>query len=57
MTTRTEHQISQAALDALRDVDDAWFWELVATYGYCRPAAINPDQAWFWTRRWVTMEH
>ena len=56
MTARTEKQIDADALAAIKAADDARFWELAATYGYHRPAVIDPDQAWFWTRRWITME-
>jgi hypothetical protein len=56
MTTRTEKQIDAAALAAIKAADEARFWELAAVYGYHRPAVIDPDQAWFWTRAWVTGE-
>ena len=57
MTTPTERPISRDALAEISQVDDARFWELAALYGFRRrPAAIDLDQAWFRTRRWVTME-
>ena len=56
MTARTEKQIDADALAAIKAADDARFWELAATYGYHRPAVIDPDQAWFWTRSWITGE-
>jgi len=37
-------------------LDDAAFWKLAASWGFVRPAAIDPDQAWFWTRKWITGE-
>ena len=55
-TTTGQQQITQAAIDALRVVDDATFWREVAAYGYRRPERIDPDQAWFWKRTWVTGE-
>ena len=56
MTTWTEEQIDADALAAIKAADDARFWELAATYGYHRPAVIDPDQAWFWTRDWIAGE-
>ena len=56
MKVDTKQQVSRDALAELRDADDARFWELTASYGYRRPEAIDPDQAWFWTRRWITKE-
>ena len=56
MTARTEKQITDEALAALAELDDEAFWEAVAAYGYVRPEPIDPDQARFWTRRWVTGE-
>ena len=56
MKVDTKQQMSQDALAELRDADDARFWELAANYGYRRPEAIDPGQAWFWTRRWITKE-
>ena len=56
MKVDTKRQMSQDALAELRDADDARFWELAASYGYRRPEAIDPGQAWFWTRRWITKE-
>jgi hypothetical protein len=40
----------------LRRLDDAAFWEAAAVRGYVRPERVDPDQAWFWTREWVTGE-
>lgn len=56
MTARTHQVPTQTELAALANLDDASFWQTVATFGYDRPAAIDPDQAWFWTRTWVTKE-
>lgn len=50
MATRTTPPFDLAMLQA---ADDATFWELTAKCGYVRPTAIDPDQAWFWTREWV----
>ena len=47
MATRTKPPVDLATLQA---ADDATFWELAAKCGYERPAAIDPDQRWFWTR-------
>ena len=55
MTTRTE----QRPLGDMTDptiLDDEAFWELAASWGFVRPAVIDPDQAWFWTREWITGE-
>ena len=56
MTARTHQVPTQDELAALAGLDDATFWRTVADYGYVRPAAIDLDQAWFWTRSWVTKE-
>jgi len=56
MTARTHQVPTEDELAALAGLEDATFWETVAAYGYVRPAAIDPDQAWFWTRTWVTKE-
>jgi hypothetical protein len=53
MATRTKPPVDLATLQA---ADDATFWELAAKCGYARPAEIDPDQAWFWTRDWITGE-
>jgi hypothetical protein len=55
-TTGQQRQLTQVAIEALRAVDDATFWREVAAYGYRRPEGINPDQAWFWKRTWITGE-
>lgn len=51
MATRTKPPVD---LETLQAADDATFWELAAKCGYVRPAEIDPDQAWFWTRDWIT---
>lgn len=56
MTAPIRQQLTREVLDALADADDATFWEILARHGYHRPEAIDPDQAWFWTRQWVTGE-
>ncbi len=51
MATRTKPPID---LETLRAADDQTIWKLAARCGYVRPAEIDPDQAWFWTREWIT---
>ncbi|MBA2278116.1 MAG: hypothetical protein H0W06_10170 [Chloroflexia bacterium] len=53
MATQTKPPVD---LETLRSADDATFWTLAAMCGYIRPAAIDPDQGWFWTRSWITGE-
>lgn len=53
MATQTKPPVALATLQA---ADDAAFWQLAAKCGYVRPAEIDPDQAWFWTRDWITGE-
>lgn len=53
MATSTKPPVDLATLQA---ADDATFWELAAKCGYVRPAEIDPDQRWFWTRDWITGE-
>lgn len=53
MATGTKPPVDLATLQA---ADDETFWQLAATCGYVRPAEIDPDQAWFWTRDWITGE-
>ncbi|MGH2558007.1 MAG: hypothetical protein ACRDJH_03010 [Thermomicrobiales bacterium] len=36
--------------------DDETFWRKAAAFGIHRPEQIDPDQAWFWTRTWITGE-
>jgi hypothetical protein len=55
-TTNERRQLTRAVIDALREVDDATFWREVVAYGYRRPARPDPDQAWFWTRSWISGE-
>ena len=50
MTTWTD---PQPLPDATEDEDVAAFWTRAARYGFVRPAEIDPDQAWFWTRQWI----
>ena len=56
MTARSQQVPTQDELAALAGLDDATFWDTVASYGYVRPEAIDSDQAWFWTRKWIKME-
>ncbi len=51
MSTRTKPPVDLATLQA---ADDTTFWKLAAKCGYVRPAEIDPDQRWFWTRDWIT---
>jgi hypothetical protein len=51
--TRTKPPVDLATLQG---ADDATFWKLAAKCGYVRPAEIDPDQRWFWTRDWITGE-
>ncbi len=53
MATRTKPPVT---VETLRAADDATFWELAGKCGYVRPDRIDPDQAWFWTRDWITGE-
>ncbi len=53
MSTRTKPPVT---VETLRAADDATFWELAGKCGYVRPDRIDPDQAWFWTRNWITGE-
>ena len=53
MATQTKPPVDLATLQA---ADDATFWQLAAKCGYMRPAEIDSDQAWFWTRDWITGE-
>ncbi len=38
------------------DDDEETFWRKAAAFGFQRPEQIDPDQAWFWTRSWITGE-
>lgn len=55
MTARTDLQQRDATTDPATLDDDA-FWALAASWGFVRPDAIDPDQAWFWTRTWIRGE-
>ncbi len=53
MATSTKPPID---METLQSADDTTFWQLAAKCGYVRPAEIDPDQRWFWTRDWITGE-
>jgi hypothetical protein len=56
MTAPAHRPITRADLETLAGLDEAAFWEAVREFGYHRPEPVDPDQAWFWTRRWITRE-
>ena len=56
MTAPAHRPPTRADLDALAGLDDDAFWDAIAAFGYHRPDLVDPDQAWFWTRAWVTGE-
>jgi hypothetical protein len=56
MTAPPHRPPTRADLDALAGLDDDAFWAAIEEFGYHRPDPVDPDQAWFWTRSWVTGE-